>query len=185
MPLQRNAAAWSHNQLINNKLWKLKSQTSINNFVWHLFLIRCWLLFNIRFDISILSLGCSSDHRVFIYSRLVLVSRWPNMMDSVGWIRIWQRRSSCSAHPNMAKFCVTFAQISGPKHRENSVNICTLPQTCNCHMLLNVSISIATLTASLCGYASWISPLEPITFYVTFELCKNSLDSRPRCSENS
>lgn len=65
MPSQRNAAAWSHNQLINNKLRKLKTQTSINNFVWHLFLIqllfRCWLLFNIRFDVSILS--HSSPHR--------------------------------------------------------------------------------------------------------------------------
>lgn len=54
MPSQRTAAAWSHTNwsIISSKM---KIQTSINNFVWHLFLIRM-LSYRcpfIRFDISI------------------------------------------------------------------------------------------------------------------------------------
>lgn len=60
IPSQRGCRRVITHQLINNKLRKIKTQTSINNFVWHLFLIRMlfvensfWHLYLVRFRFSI------------------------------------------------------------------------------------------------------------------------------------
>lgn len=161
---------------------KMKTQTSINNFVWRLFLIQVSFM---KFILTSLFLYKFCLHRCvmrfYLLSFIVrfalsmlryfyLSTHWVTKYDGFGQASKIGSMYPYGAHPNMAKLCVTFAQIANLKHRENSANICTLQsslsqlytQTCNCHMhvaMLTISFPFRSrsLTASLLQHSSAVT----------------------------